>query len=303
VAFWELKLFREIAVTKSMSKGAAHCGVSQSAASQHVQEAERRLGVELFDRSKRPLELTPAGKVYSDFCRDVLRREEELGLALEEFKGGLGGTTRVASIYSIGLSEMTRLQEEFSKRYPTVQLHVEYMRPEKIYDAVNNDTADLGLVSYPMANREIAAIPWRNEEMQLAVAPSHPFAARAEVYPQELKGQDFIGFDEDLSIRRELDRFFRAEGIEVSLAMHFDNIHTIKEAVALGSGISILPARTMQAEIAQGRMVAVPLHAPELSRPLGILHRKKKKFNRATQAFLDLLMENPVAEKREEVTA
>lgn len=58
-----------------MSKGAAHCGVSQSAASQHIQEVERRLGVVLFDRSTRPLELTAAGKRYNEFCRDILQRE------------------------------------------------------------------------------------------------------------------------------------------------------------------------------------------------------------------------------------
>ena len=276
-----------------MSKGAAHCNVSQSAASQHVQEVERRLGVTLLDRSKRPLELTAAGKIYSDFCRDVLRREEELGLALESLKNQVEGAVRVASIYSIGLSEMSHLQEEFTVRYPTASLHVEYMRPEKVYEAVLNDAADLGLVSYPEGGRDLAVIAWREEQMQVAVPPSHPFASRNEVYPADLSGQTFIGFDEDLSIRRELDRFFRSEGVEVNLAMHFDNIHTIKEAVALGSGISILPARTMQAEIAQGRLAAVPLHAPKLVRPVGIVHRKRKKFNRAAQAFLELLARQP----------
>jgi len=276
-----------------MSKGATHCGVSQSAASQHVQELERRLGVTLFDRSKRPLELTPAGKIYNDFCRDVLRREEELALELGSLKEQVEGAVEVASIYSVGLSEMSHLQEEFAARYPTASLHVEYMRPEKVYEAVLNDTADLGLVSYPEASREVAAIAWRYEQMQVAVSPSHPLAARSEVYPADLNGQTFIGFDEDLSIRREIDRFFRASGVEVHLAMHFDNIQTIKEAVALGSGISILPARTMQAEIAQGRLVAVKLHAPELVRPVGIVHRKRKKFNRATQAFLELLAHQP----------
>ena len=72
--------------------------------------------------------------------------------------------------------------------------------------------------------------------------------------------------------------------------MHFDNIQMIKEAVALGSGISILPARTMQAEIEQGRLVAVQLHAPELVRPVGIVHRKRKKFNSATRALLGMLV-------------
>jgi DNA-binding transcriptional LysR family regulator len=278
-----------------MSKGAAHCGVSQSAASQHVQEVERRLGITLLDRTRRPLELTPAGKVYSDFCRDVLRREEELTLELESLKRQVEGTLRVASIYSIGLSDMSRMQEEFATLYPTVQLQVEYMHPEKVYEAVLNDAADLGLVSYPQVRREIAVIPWRDEEMHVAVAPSHPFARRPEVHPADLNGQTFIGFDEDLTIRRELDRFFRTQGVEVNLAMHFDNIQTIKEAVVLGSGISILPARTMQAEIAQGRLVAVKLHAPGLVRTVGVVHRKRKKFSRAAQSFIKLLT-TPVPE-------
>src|SRR5579862_9457286 len=153
MALWELKLFREIANTHSMSKGAAHCGVSQSAASQHVQELERRLGVTLLDRSKRPLELTAAGKIYNEFCRDLLRREEEMLLALESLKTQVEGSLRVASIYSIGLSEMTHLQEAFALRYPAVQLQVEYMRPENVYEAVRNDAAELGLVSYPQADR------------------------------------------------------------------------------------------------------------------------------------------------------
>jgi DNA-binding transcriptional LysR family regulator len=273
-----------------MSKGAGRCGISQSAASQHVQEVEKRLGVALLDRSQRPMELTPAGKLYADFCRDVLGREEAFELELERLKGDVDGTVRVASIYSIGLSEMSRLQVEFAARYPDAHLQVEYMRPDKIYEAVRDGSADLGLVSYPQASREIEAIAWREEEMQLAAPPSHPLAGRAEVYPSDLNGQDFIGFDEDLSIRRDLDRFLRVQGVTVNLVMHFDNIQMIKEAVMLGSGVSILPARTMQAETAQGRLAAVRLHAPDLVRPVGIVHRKRRKLNRAAQGFLELVI-------------
>jgi DNA-binding transcriptional LysR family regulator len=132
--------------------------------------------------------------------------------------------------------------------------------------------------------------------MTVAAAVTHPLAAKAVLQPSDLNGQDFIGFDEDLSIRRELDRFFREHGIEMRLAMQFDNIQMIKEAVALGSGISILPARTMTAEIEQGRLAAIPLIAPGLARPVGIVHRKRKRFNRATQSFLELLQEAPVPE-------
>jgi DNA-binding transcriptional LysR family regulator len=289
VSFSELQLFKEIAANRSMSKGAAQCGVSQSAATQHVQEVEKRLGVNLFDRSKRPLGLTEAGKLYAEFCRDVLHRQEQFELALERMKSEVESAVRVASIYSVGLSEMGRLQEEFAVRYPEARLEVEYMRPDRIYDAVREGTADLGLVSYPEESREITALHWRNEEMQLAASPSHALASLEEVLPADLNGQDFVGFDEDLSIRKELERFFRVHGVAVRPVLHFDNIQMIKEAVALGRGVSILPARTMQAEIAQGRLVAVPLRAPELVRPVGIVHKRRKQLNRAAQGFLALM--------------
>ena len=291
--FDNLKLFRDIAQSKSVSRGASLNGISQSAASQYLQELERRMEVALLDRTTRPLTLTPAGKLFYDLCRDALRREEQFQVQLENLKGFAEGSVRVASIYSIGLSEMSRLQEEFAARFPHAQLHVDYLRPDKVYEAVLADQADLGLVSYPEAAKDLAVIPWREEEMTVAAPPSHPLAAKPVLLPADLDGQDFVGFDQELMIRRELDHFFREHNIEIRLTMQFDNIQMIKEAVALGSGISILPARTMQAEITQGRLVSIPLHAPELVRPVGIVHRKRKRFSHAVQSFLELLLEQP----------
>jgi DNA-binding transcriptional LysR family regulator len=290
----QAKLFKDIAQTRSFSRGASQNGISQSAASQQIHDMEKRLGLPLFDRTTRPFSLTPAGKLYHDFCRDVLRREEQLQVEIEALKGLLEGTVRVASIYSIGLSEMSRLQEVFSARFSGMHLHVDYLRPGKIYEALLADQADLGLVSYPEASKELAVIPWRREEMTVAATPTHPLARRKLLHPADLNGQDYIGFDEDLSIRQALDRFLRENGVTMNLTMQFDNIQMIKEAVALGSGLSILPARTMQAEIQAGRLVSIPLDAPDLVRPLGIVHRKRKKVNRAAQCFLELLREEPV---------
>ena len=91
------------------------------------------------------------------------------------------------------------------------------------------------------------------------------------------------------AIRRELDRFLRDNQIDVSIVMQFDNIQSIKEAVALGSGISILPERTTEAEVEHGRLLSIPLDAPGLVRPTGIIHRKKKKLTRAGLEFLRLV--------------
>jgi len=285
-----LRLFRDIAREGSISRGAARQGISQSAASQHLQELERQLEIELLDRSTRPVTLTAAGRLYLDFCRDVLRRHGEFEAALEELKEEVAGTVRVASIYSVGLSEMSHLRSEYLRRYPSAQLEVEYLRPERVYDAVLSDRADLGLVSYPTPTRELEVLPWREEQMVVAAAPSHPLANRGVLSPEDLDGCDFVAFDEDLPIRQEIDRFLRERGVEVRIAMQVDNIPMVKEALSLGTAVSILPEAMLQADIAQGRLQAIPL-AADLVRPVGIVHRRRKALHRAAKLFLELLQE------------
>jgi DNA-binding transcriptional LysR family regulator len=292
-----LKLFRDIVQTRSFSRGAVLNSVSQSAASQQVQELEQELGIELLDRSKRPLVVTAAGHLYSEFCRDVLRRREELNVAIDRMKQEVEGTVRVASIYSVGLSEMVQLEQEFGRRRPEAKLEVEYLRPEKVYWSVLSDAADLGLVSYPEPSREITVLPWRREEMVVAASPDHPLAQGPKILEvEDLQGVDFIGFDDDLPIARDIDRFLNGQGIKVNITLHFDNIQMIKEAVVHRVGVSIMPARIMKDEISQGRLVAIPIAATELYRPLGIIHRKKKRFYPVAQAFLELLCEKPSSE-------
>src|SRR5229473_2657824 len=288
-----LKLFRDIAQDRSFSKGAALNGISQSAASQNLQDLERQLGISLLDRSTRPLSLTDAGKLYLEMCRDVLRRRDDFDAALDLLKSQVEGTVRVASIYSVGLSEMSQLEQEFSRRYPEAHLEVEYLRPEKVYEAVVTDRADLGLLSYPEATKEVTVLPWRQEEMVVAASPYHALADKSEVRPEDLNGLDFVGFDEDLPIRRDIDRFLREHHVQVNLTLHFDNLQMIKEAVAHGEGVSIMPARIMEEEVKQGRLIPIPIAKLELYRPVGIVHRRKKRFHRAGQAFLELLREPP----------
>jgi DNA-binding transcriptional LysR family regulator len=293
--FNQLKLFKDIAQSRSVSRGATLNEISQSAASQYLQDLERNLGVSLLDRGSRPLKITEAGKLYLEMCRDVLRRSGDFRLELERLKSEVEGTVRVASIYSVGLSEMSHLEQEFSRRHPDARLEVEYLRPEKVYEAVVSDRADLGLLSYPETTKDVTVLPWRKEEMVVAVSPYHPLASKTEVRPEELDGLAFVGFDDDLPIRREIDRFLKEHHVRVNVTMHFDNLQMIKQAVAHGSGVSIMPARIMEEEIAQGRLVPIPIAELELFRPVGIVYRRKKRFHRACQAFLDLLQEPPVA--------
>lgn len=283
-----LRLFRDIVDLGSVSRAAARHGITQSAASQQLRELERRLGAKLMDRSTRPISLTPAGRLYDQVCRDILRRLDEFQAELQTLEGAVKGVVGIASIYSVGLGEMARLQDLFTVFYPRASLRVDYMHPDKVYTTVEEGRADLGLVSYPRATRELKVRPWKKEVMVLAASSAHALSKRKAVRPEDFKDLDFVTFDEHLPIRRDIDRYLREQNVEVNRKMTFDNIASIKEAIGLGTCVGILPEPMMQAEVAAGLLCAVDLKPP-LQRPMGILIRKRGTLSPAAQKFLRLL--------------
>lgn len=286
-----LRLIRDVARYRSISKAARLNEISQSAASQSIQEVERELDVQLFDRGTRPLTVTDAGTLYVEFCRDVLHRHEEVLNLLDIIRKRAHETVRVAAIYSVGLTEMEEIEKRFVQRFPAAQLEIAYLRPERVWEAVAQDMADLGLMSYAASSREILALPWRDEEMVVAAAPGHALAASHSVKATCLEGQAFIGFDEELPIHLEIDRYLREHRVAVNVVLRFDNIEMIKQAVAHGAGISIMPRRVMRADLASGRLIALNFESSELFRPVRIIHRRRKIFNQATAGLLELLQD------------
>ena len=286
-----LKLVRDIAHYHSISKAARSNSLSQSAASQALSELERELEIELFDRRRRPLDITAAGKLYLDYCREVLRKEDEVKASLAQLRKHTEGTVRVAAIYSVGLSEMSQIEARFEERFPDAELQVQYLRPERVWDAILQDQADLGLMSYAESSREVVAIPWRDEEMVVAVAPDHRLANENSIPIEAVEGEGFVGFDEDLPIQDRIDRFLREHKVSVNVTLRFDNIEMIKQAVAHGAGMSIMPERVMREDMLQGRLVSLRLEPAELFRPVCIVHRRRKVFNEVATGLLELLRE------------
>src|SRR6266700_6788456 len=195
-----LKVFCDVVGRRSFSRAAEDNGISQSGASQVVNQLERELGTKLIDRSKRPFTLTPEGEIYYTGCRKLVERYFFLEERVRTLHDEVAGRVRVASIYSVGLHHMNRYLQQFLTHHPKANVRLEYLHPNRVYDAVENDQADLGLVSYPKSSRTVKALLWREEPMVLVCAPIHPLARRSRVSLKELNGQSMIGFDADLTI-------------------------------------------------------------------------------------------------------
>lgn len=291
-----LKIFCDVVRHHSFSRGASANAVSQSAASQVVHQIEKRLGVPLIDRSRRPWTLTEEGKLYYERCQELVDRYEELEASIRERRQVPAYNVRVAAIYSVGFQDLGEYIDRFRKAVPNSDVNLEFVHPTRVYEAVLNDEADLGIISFPNTGRELTAIAWRQEPMMLACLPGHPLASKDVVSPTDLNGQQFIAFERGLTIRREIDRFLRKFGVEIDVVMEFDNIETIKKAIEDGFGLAILPEPTLRREVERHALTAKKLDGDPLERPLCIIHRRRRPLNAAVTRFIELLTQvTPIA--------
>jgi DNA-binding transcriptional LysR family regulator len=287
--FESLKVFCDVARCRSFSQAALANQRTQSAVSQIVLHLEERLGVQLVDRSTRPLQLTSLGQMYYDGCKGLVDQYLELEAAVRNTQDELEATVRVAAIYSVGLRDMHQVLERFEAQQPRARVHIEYLHPDRVYAEVLAGIADFGLVSFPRKSRELKALPWRDEEFVLTCAPAHPLARNLAVEPRHLQGLRYVGFDRGLTIRRKVDRFLREQKVAVDVVVEFDNIENIKKAVESEAGVALLPEPTVRREVQAGTLVALPLAGGRLVRPLGIIQRRQRKPSLAAQLLIDLL--------------
>ncbi len=289
-----IEIFCDVAAKRSFSKGAEAHSVAQSSASQTVHMLEERLGTRLIDRSKRPLELTPAGEIYYNGCRKLLesvRRLEDRVRRVENNK--VAGRLRVAAIYSVGLLQMDAYVRRFQQLYPEVDLRLQYLHPDEVYARVLADETTMGLVSFPRDGGEFNCIRWQEQEMVLVVATSHRLAGRKSAAAGEIDGADFVTFTPKLTVRKQIDRWLKRVKVSVNVVHEFDNIENIKRTVEIDAGVAILPHPTVRREIKFGSLWGVRLEGVDWRRPLGIVHRRHKTLTAAAHKFVELLHEDP----------
>lgn len=283
------KIFADLVETKSFSKSAKLNGITQSAVSQQARAMERHFKTLLIDRSQKQFQLTREGQRVYEAAKEVLHNYDKLLSELQEMKKVISGTIRISTIYSIGLHELPPYIKKFLHDYPSVNVRVEYRRSNLVYEDILHNSVDFGLVAFPVKQRQIDMLPFRNDKLVLIAHPQHPLAQKNEIELKDLAGQRFIGFDPDIPTRKAVDQIFRENKLEIEPVMEFDNIETVKRAVEIDHGIAIVPHATIMQETKQGSLVAIPFKGKEFTRPLAILHRKGRVLTPAMRKFIETL--------------
>jgi LysR family transcriptional regulator, transcriptional activator of the cysJI operon len=286
-----LKVFCDLVETESFTKAAQINNITQSAVSQQISSLERVFKSLLIERSKKKFRLTREGQVLYDFSKQIIQIYESLDNQLQELKDIVSGTIRVATIYCVGLHDLPPYVKKFMKIHPTVNIHVEYRRANQVYEDVLGNIVDLGLVAYPVKDTKLEIVPLHKDPLVLICHPQHAFARQKNVKLKALVGQRFVSFDPDIPTRKAIDKILREYGVTVNNVMEFDNIETVKRAVEIDAGVSIVSQRTVMQEVAQQTLVAIPIENNQFFRPLAAIYKKNKVLSPATKQFLTILKE------------
>ena len=284
-----LKLFCDLAETTSFTKAAKINGVTQSAVSQQISSLETKFEAVLIERSKKKFTLTKEGNTLYKYSKQIVQTYDELRHKIQEIQNVVTGTIKVVTIYSIGLHELPPYLKKFLKKHPTVNVSVEYRRATQLYEDIVTGMADIGLVAYPQRDPRLQVTSLAEDMLVLICHPDHPLAQQPKVKLSEIASHKFIAFEPDIPTRRAIDKILRDRNVEVDHAMEFDNIETVKRAVEIDAGISIVPRSPVAQEVAKKTIAMVEIEDEQFYRPLAAVHKKSKVLSPAMKEFLALL--------------
>jgi len=289
------KVFSDLADTGSFSKAAVINGITQSAVSQQVRAIENKFQVVLVDRGRRNFSLTHEGRAFLQASREILEVYTHLGDRLHEMRNVVAGELKIASIYSIGLHELPPRLKQFRENFADVEVHVEYRRSQQVYTQVLDGEVDLGLVAYPAKRTGLLVEIFSEDRLVLICHPNHPLAREQAIPISKLGGEKFIAFEPDVPTRKVIDRHLRDERVQIEHVMEFDNIETVKRAVEVEGGVSIVPRNTVLQEVESGVLAAVEFEDADLSRPLGVITKRNRARSPAHKEFVAALRGAEVA--------
>ena len=294
-----LKVFCDLADLRSFSRTAEKHLLSQSAVSQQLAQLELAHKCQLIDRKKRPIELTKAGQLFYQASKDILDRYEQLKNELSTLQKSSVSRINIAAIFSIGMHTLPDYIKKFMVSYPNVNVHIEYFSAGRIYELVLSGDVDIGLVAVPKRDKRLDVYDFEDEPLVLVCSPKHPLSHESQVDIHKLQFERFIAFEKGVPTRAWIDNILERYNIVVRPVMEFDNIETVKRAVEINSGISILPQTAILQELGSGTIKAISFLNEKFVRPTGIILRKGKILGQAGRYFIELLRKKPQSMKND----
>jgi DNA-binding transcriptional LysR family regulator len=289
----ELRHLRTIAAVarhRSFTKAGEELYLAQSAISQQIRRLEKELGVEVFRRTSRSVELTAEGKVILGYAQRVLAEVDGLHSELEELTGLLRGQLRIGGVYPTGPYDLFSMLADFRAAHPEVAIHMVEDTQEDVLAALRADELDCAFTAIDpdtLGNEFAATLLWE-EEFVVALPPGHALCARTQVTFEELAEEDLISYRENSALRRRLERTMAELGLQPRNAFVCTEMGAVRVMASKGLGVAVIP-RTI-AEQPGPPIELRPIGPERLTWPIALVWRAARRQTPAGKAFFKVAL-------------
>src|SRR6516165_3436902 len=279
-----LRIFLTVAQERSFSRAAAKVHRTQPAVSQAVRRLEVELGEQLFDRSSKTGTLTEAGRMLQNYGQRLIRLAEETESAVRELRDLRRGRVLIGA-NEAAVHTLLPLIARFRQRYPDIAIDVRRVPARQIAIEVQQGSLDFGALTFHPAEEGLLVVPVGSDELVLLVPPSHELAERRQEQMEDVAKEPVVAHNDPSPARERVLRLFESKHVSLRMVISLPSLDGIKRAVELKLGVALLPRRCAITEIANGRLVAVPVVGVSRKRQVMIVCRKSHRSH-ASEAFL-----------------
>ncbi|MBC2091507.1 LysR family transcriptional regulator [Listeria welshimeri] len=286
----QLKYFMEVARVEHMTKASENLHVAQSAVSRQITKLEEELGVPLFDRVGRNMQLTSVGQDFLNQAAIALNELQKAEALVTEYTDPTQGTVRVGLPNSLSTKVLPSVISTFREKYPQITYQFMEGTNEELTEMLVNGVLDITFLSpVPESNEQIEAIRFFDEKLKLIVPTSHPLAENFNVSLKELANEKFVLYPEDFDLYKIVTKAANKKGFEPQIAFQSRDFYTIQGLVGAGLGISILPEMILDGAIFK-ETKSIVLRDKELRRSVGIITTKKRNLSPSENLFRSFII-------------
>src|SRR5574341_536881 len=272
--FQRLAVFRAVARHLSFSRAADELHLSQPAVAKHIQQLEAELGMRLFHRLGKRVELTDAGRVVADYAQRVSVLTEEVRRVLGELEGLQRGYLRLGASTTPGLYLLPTVLARFRKQYPKVEITLTITNSADVTRRVLAGEVDLGFVGMPTQAPGLQVRPFADDEIVLIVPPGHPLTRQRLLAPDLLKTETLIMREAGSGTRQVTEAHLAQLGMAPGQVLELSGCEAVKRAVGAGLGVAFTSYSAIALEAAHKLVEVASIPELRLKRALVIVARK-----------------------------
>jgi DNA-binding transcriptional LysR family regulator len=276
----QLEILQAIAETGSFTACGRKLHVSQSAISRQILLLEEELGEPLFLRIGRKVRMTPAAESLVQLGQRVFQDVRDTVGAITDRTRTLRGTLRLSGGMTVCLYVFPPLLKHLKRVHPQLDVRLTVATAERSVQEIRAGRVDIGLLTLPIHESDLVAVPVMREELLVVMPPGHPLARRRRIAPRDLASRPFILFEIGSATRRVIDHFFATEGITPTVVMDTENVEIIKAMVKTGLGMSIVPYQAIAREVHAGQFCCARIEGHELVRQTGWVYARANRTPR-----------------------